>query len=373
MTLVAHYKSFGVPTLIGDLLVSGPTDPGRPVHIPAARSINECILLPANTFIAGLNQKVVLCSDKLAVAWSGSRFQAANVFDAWQPLRHMVDIDPQMVESLVDGIEDSLKNELSLIIAVALADGVHLITRHVEQPRFYGDITDVVAAGSGMAVFHELMVQQAATIRQYNPGASDEVLRLGFDANLVGSLFGEEFLTPVSLLRGWGGGFEIAQFRNGAFVKIGGQLYLNFFAERADRCWALWFVPNFRHVDRWREQTIVQAIEHQIDTNGIILPGRRDIFVVPPPGLPIPDLSDFAPPELEKQDVIQSCILFAEFDSSWVYAASYEQPVLRYDAPANSSRVRFSFDEMYMTDLIEGLQRKLDAPVRFAGVRNRPG
>ncbi len=373
MTIVAHYKSFGLATLVGDLLISGSTDPGQPVHIPAARSINERILLPANTFVVGLNQKVVLCGDKLAVAWSGNQFQAANVFDAWQPLRGLIDIDPQMVESLVDGIDDSLKNELSLIIAIALADGVQLITRRVEQPRFYGDITDVVAAGSGTTVFHELIGQQAATIRQYNPDDSDEVLRLGFDANLVGSLFGEEFRTTVPLLRGWGGGFVFAQLRNGTFVKVGGQLYLNFFAERADRCWTLWFVPNFRHIDYWREQTIVQAIEHRIDTNGIILPGRRDIFVVPPPGLPVPDLSDFAPPELEKQDVIQSCVLFVELDSSAVYAASYEQPVLRYDAPANSSRVRFTFDEMYLTDLIEGLQRKLDAPVRFAGVRDRPG
>lgn len=373
MTIAAYYGSFGVPTLIGDLLISGPADPGQPVHVPAARSINERILPQANTYIVGLNQKVVLCSDKLAVAWSGSRLQAANVFQAWQPLRHLDVIDPQMVESLVDSIDDSLKNQLSLIIAVATVDGVHLRTHRVEPHRSYGDITEVVAAGTGRAVFHELARQQAATVRQYNPGASDEELRLGFDANLVGSLFGEEFLTATPLAHGWGGGFEIARFINGAFAKVGRQLYLNYFAERADGSWALWFVPNFRHVDYWREQTIVQAIEHQIDANGIILPGRRDVFVVPPPGFPVPDLSQFAPPGLENQEVVQSCVLFPELDSSAVYAASYEQPVLRYDAPVGSSRVGFSFDTMYMTYLIEGLQRELSAPVQFAGVRNRPG
>lgn len=373
MTIVAHYRSFGVPTLIGDFLISGRTDPGRPVHIPASRSINERILLPANTFIVGLNQKVVLFGDKLAVAWSGSQPQAANVFDAWQPLRYLVDIDPQMVESLVDGIDESLKNELHLIITVATSAGVHLITWRVEQPCSYADITDVVTAGSGKAVFHQLIRQQASTVRQYNPGASDEELRLGFDANLVSSLFGEEFRTTIPLLRGWGGGFEIARFLNGAFVKVGRQLCLNFFAERIVGSWTLWFVPNFRHVDYWHAQTIVQAIEHEIDANGIILPGRRDVFVVPPPDFSDPDLSGFAPPELENQDVVQSCVLFPELDSSALYAASYEQPVLRYEAPVNSSRVRFSFDEMYMTHLIECLQRKLDAPVRFAGARNRSG
>lgn len=373
MTIVAHYRSFGVPTLIGDLLISGRTDPGRPVHIPPTRSINERILLPANTFIVGLNQKVVLCGDKLAVAWSGSQPQAANVFDAWQPLRHLADIDPQMVQSLVDAIDEPLKNELHLIIAVATSAGVNLIPWRVEQSCHYGDITEVVTAGSGTAVFHELIRQQASNVRQYNPGASDEELRLGFDAKLVSSLFGEEFRTTIPLLRGWGGGFEIARFHNGAFLKVGRQLCLNFFAERTVGSWALWFVPNFRHIDYWRAQTIVQAIEHEIDANGVILPGRRDVFVVPPPGLADPDLSGFTPPGLENQDVVQSCVLFPELDSSALYAASYEEPVLRYEAPANSSRVRFSFDEMYMTDLIENLQRKLDAPVRFAGARNRPG
>lgn len=373
MTIVAHYRSFGTPTLIGDLLISGRADPGRPVHIPATRSINERILLPANTFIVGLNQKVVLCGDKLAIAWSGSRLQAANLFDAWQPMRNLVNIDPRMVRSLVDGIDDSLKNELSLIIAVATSTGVYLVTWRVEQPCSYGDITDVVTAGSGKVVFHELIRQQASTVRQYNPDASDGELRLGFDANLVSSLFGEEFRTTIPLLRGWGGGFEIARFHNGAFSKVGHQLCLNFFAERTDCSWSLWFVPNFRHIDYWHAQTIVQAIEHEIDSNGIILPGRQDVFVVTPPGFPDPDLSGFTPPELENQEVVQSCVLFPDLNSSAVYAASYEQPVLRYEAPANSSQVRFSFDDMYMTDLIEGLQQKLDSPVRFTGARNRPG
>lgn len=35
-------------------------------------------------------------------------------------------------------------------------------------------------------------------------------------------------------------------------------------------------------------------------------------------------------------------------------------------------RVHFSFDTMYMGHLIEVLRRRLDAPVQFAGVSNRP-
>ena len=34
-------RSFGVPTLIGDFLISGQTDPGRSIHIPASRAIND--------------------------------------------------------------------------------------------------------------------------------------------------------------------------------------------------------------------------------------------------------------------------------------------------------------------------------------------
>ena len=374
MTIIAHYRSFGVPTLIGDFLISGQTDPGRPVHVPASRAINDRIHLPLNTYIVGLNQKVVLYGDKLAVAWSGSRLQAANLFDAWQPLRRMAEIDPDMIGALIDGIDEPLRDNLSLIAAVATADRVQLITRRVEQPRDYGDITEVIAGGSGHAILHEYARQQAQTVRRFNPGLSDEELRYGYDANLLGSLYGEEFASTIPLLRGWGGGFETARLENGRFVKIGRQLWLNYFATQEDEgSWALWFVPNFRHLDYWQEQTIVQAVEHEVDANGVILPGRRDVFVVPPPGLPDPDLAAFSPPDLSNQDVIQSCVLFPQLNSSAVYAASYELPVLRYDAPEGQARVHFSFDTMYVTDLLEELQRHLSAPVRFAGARNRPG
>jgi hypothetical protein len=315
----------------------------------------------------------VLCGEKLAVAWSGNRFQAANLFEAWQPLRQMAEIDPGMVADLIDGIDEPLRDDLSLIVAVVTADGVRLITRRVEQPRDYGDITRVIAAGSGQATFLELVRQQAETVRQYNPGVSAEELRYGFDSNLVGSLYGEEFASTIPLLSRWGGGFEIARLVGGSFEKIGCQLWLNYFVTRDEQGWALRFVPNFRHLDYWQAETIVQAIEHEVDEGGVILPGRRDVFVISPTGSPDPDLAAFSPPDLDNQDIVQSCVLFPELHSSAVYAAAYARPVLRYDAPARTTRVHFQFCTMYMTDLIETLQQHLDARVRFAGVSNRPG
>jgi hypothetical protein len=124
----------------------------------------------------------------------------------------------------------------------------------------------------------------------------------------------------------------------------------------------------------WHDQTIIQAIEHEVDANGVILPGRRDVFVVPPPGLLDPDdLVGFMPPDLLGQDLVQSWILFPQLNTSTVNAASYEVPVLTSDAPVGTTRVHFQFDHMYMHDLIEGLRHLCGAPVRFAGVRNRPG
>jgi hypothetical protein len=372
MTIIAHYRSFGVPTLVGDLLISRRTNPGRPVHIPASRAINDRIHRTRNIYVAALTQKVVLCGDKLVVAWSGSHAQAANLFEAWQPLQHLPEIDTDMVNRLIDNIDEPLRNNLSLIAAIATPRGARLIMHRVEAPRDYGDITEVVAAGSGRAIFHELTRQQAATVRQYNPGAGEEELRHGYDANLLGSLYGEEFATTMPLQNGWGGGFELARLENGRFVKVGRQLLLNFVAVQSGAAWDLRFVPNFRHVDYWRDQTIIQAVEHEIDTNGVILPGRRDVFVVPPPGLPDPDLSGFTPPDLMGQDVVQSWVLLPELNASMVYAASYEMPVLTYDAPVGTAQVHFQFDAMYLDDLIEGLQRHRGAPVHFAGARNRP-
>jgi hypothetical protein len=119
--------------------------------------------------------------------------------------------------------------------------------------------------------------------------------------------------------------------------------------------------------------TIVQAVEHEVASNGTILPGRRDVFIVGPPGAPNPDLSSFSPPDVQVHSLVVTHILMPNLHDAVTYAASYSLPVLRYDAPPGLADVRVNFDAMLLEDIVAGLRHRLQGEVRFGGCKNRPG
>jgi len=115
MTIIAHFKSFGISTLLGDLLVSGTARPTAEVNLPASRNINDRIFLPSGRYIVGLSQKIVLLNSKLAMAWSGNYGRASDLFSSLEPLRRLDDIDPAYVSTMLDAIDEPIKRDLSWI------------------------------------------------------------------------------------------------------------------------------------------------------------------------------------------------------------------------------------------------------------------
>jgi hypothetical protein len=315
---------------------------------------------------------MVLLNEGFAIAWSGSYTQAQTVLSTLEPLRLVAGIDPNYVRAAIDAIDSSFRNDLSLIALVASPTGCELITFEVGYPQDYGPITQVACAGSGKKTFRELLSQFSSNVMTANPTASLDDLRNSFDFTLLSALAGEEFASTIPLQRGWGGGFEVVRFIEGQLQKIGGQLSLNFYVRRERNGWSLWWVPNFRHLDYWQNLTIVQAIEHEVDTNGNALPGRRDVFLVAPPGTPNPIPANFVPPDIHAHEAVLSYILLLEQKGAVTYASAYTQPVFQYDAAPGLSGVKVSFDVMFMDDLLAGLQQKLDGRVWFGGVSNRP-
>jgi hypothetical protein len=379
MTLVAHFRSFGIPTLIGDLLISGSNNPGQPVHIPASRNINERIFSSGRSYIAGLSQKLVLVNSGLAIAWSGSYEQASELFSMLEPLKGLPNTTVDYFKNVIDAIDDRRKNDLALIALVATANAAELVTHRTRPPVDFEQIAQVVCAGSGRDIFLGIVEQHSSNLTVANPNANLEDLRNSFDWNLVSTLSGEEFSSTIPLQRGWGGGFEIIRFEEGSFRKIGPQLALNFCLDREAEGWSLRWVPNFRHTDHWRDTTIVQAVEHEVDTHRALMPGRRDVFVVVPPGAAHPSLSDFSPPDIQVYDVVLSYILVPDpqnrspYAVALTYAAAYTQPVMRYDAPSGTANVRVAFDTMFIDDILAFLRPRFHGQLSFGGARNRPG
>lgn len=372
MTIIAHFSAFGLSSLVGDLLVSSDTDPARAVHIPASRRINERIFLPPNYFIVGMRQKLILLNDKVAVAWAGNYNQAENLIVSLEPLRGLPETDIEYIRSAIESVDGSLKDDLSLIVLVCSAACPQIITHRTASIADFGPIAQIICGGSGRGACLEIIRQCASNVIAANPGASEEDLRESFAPTIVGALAGEEFSSTLTLQRGWDGGFEAISCRVGHLQRIRGQLSLNFVLEQEANGWSLRFVPNLRHVDYWNGATIVQAIEHEVEANGRILPGRRDVFMVTAPGSASPDLSTFVPPDIQSHEMALSYVLHPSTQDVITYSAAYTQPVMHYDAPQGSASVSFSFDSMFIEDLITGCAARLNAPISFRGAVGRP-
>jgi hypothetical protein len=374
MTVIAHINVHGTHSLIGDLLVSSVgTSPTSPVNLPASADINARISLPENRFIVGLQQKVVVLNPSLAIAWSGNFGQAQALFADLEPLRSQNHVDPEFVRTILDNIDQSQKDDLSLIGMVATNGRCSLITHRTEQPTSIYPAQDVVSAGSGSSTFTEILRQHAPNSTALNPNASATDIADGFDLNIVGSMQSEEFSTPMGIQNGWGGGFELARFAGSGISKIDNILSVHFFfLKNAENGFDLYWLPDFRHTSYWQDFTVVQGIEHPVEVSGMMLPGRRDIFVIGPPGRPPADLTNFVPPDFHRQSVVMASIEEPVGQDIITVPSFSSEPAIQFDAPVGSTRVHVSFDLDFLAGLIAIAQHKWRRPVAFKGVGNRP-
>jgi hypothetical protein len=370
VTIIAHFNAFGTRTLFGDLLLSSAIKPPTEVHLPASRNINERIFLQPNFYIAGLSQKIVLINRRLALAWSGNYETAATLFESLKPLARLESVSSTYLETMFDSLDQGIKRDLSWISLTSSDSGSRLLTHSVGRLREYGKITEVTCAGSGRKQFQHIFPQLCRNVLPVGSGHSRDD---GFTASVVSAFLGEEFDRPVHLQEGWGGGFEVVRLVGGYITRLRRQLSLNFFAEPqgAGADWRLWFVPNFRHTDYWNDHTIVQSVEHQVDAQGTIMPGRRDVFIVSYPGAPEPDISALPIPNLDRHDIVQVFVKLQGRPKAMTYAAAYTMPVLFYDAPPGLGVTRLYLDPMLIRDIIEGVQREIRRPVTYGGLRNR--
>lgn len=375
MTIIAYLRVGGVHSLIGDLLISGKGDqaPTGPVNIPASRDVNARVSFPRDRYAVGLQQKVVVLSDRLAIAWSGSFAQAQDLFADLEPLRAIDHVDPTLLQTILNNIESERIADLSIIAMVAHDEQCSIITHRVDHPMNFGAAESVVCSGSGSETFRELIDQQGANVGMLFPNLSKEELSAGFDLNLVGSMQSEEFLSPRGIETGWGGGFEIARLSHNRISKIDNILSLRFFVQENDQGELdLFWLPDFWHTSYWNDFTVIQAMEHPVSESGLMLPGRRDVFVVGPPGKPSADLSSFAALDYHQQAIVLASIEFSALGDIVTAPSFGDEPAIRFDAPTGSERVQVTFEINFVAELIMLAHQRWGCPTHFRGVAPKP-
>jgi hypothetical protein len=113
-------------------------------------------------------------------------------------------------------------------------------------------------------------------------------------------------------------------------------------------------------------------MEHPVNEAGLMLPGRRDVFVAAPPGRSNLDLSDFVMPDYHRQSVVMISIEYPDTGDVVTLTSSGETPVVKFDAPIGGDKVHASFDIDFLAHLISVSHQKWGKPTNFLGVTARP-
>jgi hypothetical protein len=230
MTLVAGFIEDGCPILIGDLLTSAPGEfvPGdRSLESrPIWRGPNVNISVDHGYRLVGLEQKVVIVSDRLCMAWTGRALYASALL---KYLRAAERASPE--GSLIELFRAYPREDYRDLEFVAFAR---------EQDRFlswtspgmvmmeYPPFQNVCVGGTGAPAFLQLL----DTDQRIEPSAFST--STGYDRwashalAIVGQLLAKQCFTSFGLEQGWGGGFEIALYdrNHQRFTKLSGILFL---------------------------------------------------------------------------------------------------------------------------------------------------
>lgn len=226
MTVVAAFKAYGVPVLVGDLLITVDTSKKEHSFLPTSPIAASTLSEDAQAKISGTRKKVHLFGNSLAVAWSGSLLAATSVLKA---LKQQSDREQIGRDTLVDFLSsqtDWTEDKFSILLTGWVSDPELLCFRWNSawpQEVFFGDR---FFDGSGDHIFEALVDEQVSS--GTGPGIKSNVEQ-GIYAVLakVGKLVSHEVLTGETLRSRFGYCYEVAYFDGEKFRYVDEVTYLS--------------------------------------------------------------------------------------------------------------------------------------------------
>ncbi len=200
MTLIAGFRSFGTPTLIGDFLIT------------------------TGDAVAGLRKKVLIVADNFALAWTGHLLAADSVVKS---LQSYLDLDAVQIEAVRAILTNRTTSDLgtlhvSLICWVIDNQGDHCFRWNSQDPnkvRWGAPIYD----GSGES-FVEALV--GGGLRDsFKPTSIDPDRTVDGALDVTTKLMVSEMLGPSTHPHGFGFAYEIIQGKSHRFEYVDNILY----------------------------------------------------------------------------------------------------------------------------------------------------
>ena len=276
MTLIARANFNGVSFYLGDLLLSRKGKSGDAIDIPAANDINKLLPESSMRHVSGMVQKLNILSDRLIVAWAGSRSQAHTMIRELSELdRSATTLFRADIEKLIMGVPENDRDELSLIGSVCLPNYKQEGDLYIEHFSYRttkctrpGEVIHV--AGSGADDLINLMPR--IVNGRPPPSNIDEGLYEWVKQTAIGTLgqfVGQEMLLGHNLPNWWGGAFETAVIEDQAFKKIKDTLFTfwRLLPDESGEFLHLGLIPKFLKYDYFEDVLIVQKLDSEITSD----------------------------------------------------------------------------------------------------------
>ncbi len=225
MTIVVRLAIRDYPTLIGDLLLSGPELPGFSPVLPTVKDVASHFPQGSNLVPRATGQKIAMITDQLVVGWSGKLGTARDVICE---LRRLSASDTFTMASLnkhFDSLSPAVWKDIGLLGFIREPNGFAQFLRRAEEMKttLFGNV-GLLGSGSGD-------VEQFLTGLKQLPNAMEREMNemeqsLGFALHLTGSFLSLEQMTAESISKYYGAGYEIASLVGDKFAKMGDVTYI---------------------------------------------------------------------------------------------------------------------------------------------------
>ena len=224
MTLIAAINIKIYPVLVGDLLVTSPIAPAHRVAIPTIGEITKEQGNLLTCHVVGLDQKICILNDCLAVAWAGRKVYARDIVR--QMKGHFDDnpVNYNTLEEFLKSQNEKYLDELSLICIYKTDTGLQVLSANatkIETERF----SECHTGGSGQSALIDMLYTYGSS--RPLKGEANALQRSVLDAvALMSNLVATEISAGKPNSLAFGGAFEVAVFSDNAWIKIGDVLHL---------------------------------------------------------------------------------------------------------------------------------------------------
>jgi hypothetical protein len=307
MTLIASFSVGNSWFMLGDFLISGDEQENQTLHLPSIGNISQ-IFPQGSGFVPTRLQRKICHFGNMAIAWSGRYIEAKKLItDLYKEFQESGPITLDMLDRTLH----SLDHESDLGILGYIKDPRN--NQNIGFGRNYSDLVSSTLGhakilGSGSELFAEYFDHQTSFEFELPVG----IERNGFEASVctalifTGMLLQLELGTNETLLRYFGGGYELIALTQDRFILFDDLMYVFWFANIDDKGITLTPILKFFKQSYYQDILIIRTLEMTTPDpkKPLFLTERNDevhylapIYRTPTPQeisvIPTPDLAAF--------------------------------------------------------------------------------